>query len=186
MLDFVTLDFETAAYSPESACSVGLVKYRNGRIISSYYSLIRPPQLYIRPDFTDIHGLEVSDVADAPPFCEIWKEIVPFISGFNLAAHNARFDMNILTSTLVYYDIPVPELRYFCTLELARRVWPELKSHALTSLGKEFNISYNAHNALEDAETCGKIVLLAAEKQSAFSIGDFLKTIHVQSKGAAA
>jgi DNA polymerase-3 subunit epsilon len=68
MNDFITIDFETAVQSPESAISIGLVKYRNYQPISTYYSLIRPPELYIRPDFTDIHDLSVSDVKDAPDF----------------------------------------------------------------------------------------------------------------------
>jgi DNA polymerase-3 subunit epsilon len=156
MINFITIDFETATYAPNSACSVGLVKYQNGKAVSSYYSLIRPPNLYIRPDFTDIHGLEIKDIEDASPFCEIWgKEMAPFIDGYLLAAHNARFDMNVLASTLKHYSVPLPDISYFCTLELARHTWPELKSHALSELGKTFDISYNAHNALADAETCG-------------------------------
>jgi DNA polymerase-3 subunit epsilon len=51
---------------------------------------------------------------------------------------------------------------------------PELESHALTSLGKAFNITYDAHNALEDAQTCGNIVLLAAEKSGEKSVKDLL------------
>jgi DNA polymerase-3 subunit epsilon len=67
-MNFVTIDFETAKYSRESACSVGLVKYRDRRAVDTFYSLIRPPSLYIRPDFTEIHGLTADDVKDAPAF----------------------------------------------------------------------------------------------------------------------
>ena len=74
-MNFVTIDFETGMYKPESACSVGLVKYIDGIEIDSYYSLIRPPTLYIRPDFTAIHGLVVEDVKDAPNFAQLWKNI---------------------------------------------------------------------------------------------------------------
>ena len=31
-MNFVTIDFETAKYSRESACSVGLVKYQDGKV----------------------------------------------------------------------------------------------------------------------------------------------------------
>jgi DNA polymerase III epsilon subunit-like protein len=41
-MNFVTIDFETAKYSRESACAVGLVKYQDGKATDSYYSLIRP------------------------------------------------------------------------------------------------------------------------------------------------
>jgi DNA polymerase-3 subunit epsilon len=118
-MNFVTIDFETAKYSRESACSVGLVKHLDGKAADTFYSLIRPPKLYIRPDFTDIHGLTVADVKDAPTFADIWdSDVKPFIGDLPLAAHNA----------------------------------------------------------LDDAMTCGKLVLLSAEKFNAVNIGELLRT----------
>ena len=183
MNDFIAIDFETATYSRESAISVGLVKYRNFRPIASYYSLIRPPELYIRPDFTDIHGLTVGDVKDAPAFADIWKiGVKSFINGFPLAAHNAGFDMGVLRAVLGWYDLAIPELQYFCTCSLARRTWPKLKSHALTALAKKFRIVYNDHNALEDAMTCGKLVQMAAEKFGSADIEELLDAAGVEMK----
>jgi DNA polymerase-3 subunit epsilon len=164
-MDFVAIDFETAKHSRESACSVGMVKFLGGKAADTFYSLIRPPVLYIRPEFTEIHGLTVDDVRDAPNFAEVWESgILPFSGGLPLAAHNAVFDMGVLQAALEWYEIPIPPLKYFCTLTLARAAWPELKSHALTSLGKHFDITYDAHNALEDARVCGLIACMAAEK----------------------
>jgi DNA polymerase-3 subunit epsilon len=161
MNDFIAIDFETAVYSPDSAISIGLVKYRNYRPIESYYSLIKPPKLYIRPDFTDIHGLTVKDVKDARNFKYIWEhEVEGFIGTTILAAHNAPFDMRVLRATLQYYDIPVPAIQYFCSCMLSKKVWPVYRSHSLSNLAEKFGIIYNAHNALADAETCGKIIAL--------------------------
>ena len=180
-MDFVTIDFETAKYSRESACSVGLVKFSGGKAVDTYYSLICPPRLYIRPDFTAIHGLTVDDVRDAPKFDEIWENgIKPFIGDFMLAAHNASFDMGVLSAVLDWYDQEIPALPYFCTCNLSRRTWPELKSHALTALAKNFGIIYDAHNALEDAMTCGKLVLLAAGKFGSVSIEELLSNAEVE------
>jgi DNA polymerase-3 subunit epsilon len=177
MLNFITIDFETGKYSPESAISVGLVKYRNGKAVDNLYSLIRPPSLYIRPNFTEIHGLTVDDIRDAPSFANLWESrILPFIGGMPLAAHNARFDMGILAAVLEWYSLSMPRLNYFCTLALSRRVWPELASHALTFLGETFGISYNAHNALDDAKTCGTITCMAAEQRSSDSLEELLSS----------
>ncbi len=184
MNDFITIDFETATCRPESAISVGLVKYRNYKPVSSYYSLIRPPNLYIRSDFTEIHGLTVNDVRDAPDFGYLWKkEIKGFIGNTMLAAHNAPFDMRVLKAVLEWYELGVPETSYFCTLNLARLAWSQLESHALAALAKNFGIVYNAHNALEDALTCGKMVQLAAEKfEPQKEIKEFLGYMGVQIK----
>jgi DNA polymerase III subunit epsilon len=182
MNDFITIDFETATGKPESAISVGLVKYRNYKPVSTYYSLIRPPNLYIRPDFTEeIHGLTVDDVKDAPDFSYLWKnEINRFIGDTMLAAHNASFDMRVLKAVLEWYELPIPKLSYFCTLNLARLAWPKLESHALVELAENFGIIYNAHNALDDPLTCGKLVQMAAEKfKQEKSIEEFLEEMGV-------
>jgi DNA polymerase-3 subunit epsilon len=174
-MNFVAIDFETAKYSRESACSVGLVKFLNGKAADTFYSLIRPPVLYIRPEFTDIHGLTVEDVRDAPGFAEVWENsLLRFIGDLPLAAHNAAFDMGVLRAALEWYELPVPPLKYFCTLKLARAAWPELKSHALTSLGEHFGIDYDAHNALADAQTCGIIAHKAAKKYACARLGKLL------------
>ncbi|MDR1948682.1 MAG: 3'-5' exonuclease [Spirochaetaceae bacterium] len=183
-IDFVAIDFETAKHSLESACSVGLVRFTDGKETDAFYSLIRPPILYIRPDFTEIHGLTVDDVRDAPVFPVIWEsQILPFIGNLPLAAHNASFDMGVLRAVLQWYELTIPRLRYFDTLALARRVWPKLKSHALPNLGKTFNINYNAHNALDDARTCGGIVLLAAEESGRKSVKELLFSTGLKMRG---
>jgi len=174
-MNFVTIDFETAQYARESACSVGLVKYLNGKETDTFYSLVRPPLLYIRPDFTDIHGLTVDDVQDAPAFSDIWASaILPFIGDLPLAAHNAEFDMGVLREVLRWYKLDIPALRHFCTCNLARRAWPEFHSHALTALAGAFGIIYTAHNALADAQTCGRLALMAAEKFGSTNVTDML------------
>jgi DNA polymerase-3 subunit epsilon len=154
---------------------VGLVKFRGGKATDTFYSLIRPPVLYIRPDFTDIHGLTVDDVRDAPVFAELWENSIrPFIGDLPLAAHKADFDLDILRTVLAWYKLPIPPLKYFCSLQLARAAWPELESNALTSLGEHFGITYDAHNALEDARTCGIIVHKAAERYACTDLGALL------------
>ncbi|GHU60770.1 hypothetical protein FACS189445_1060 [Spirochaetia bacterium] len=182
-MNFIALDFETAKYSRESVCSIGLVRFRNGKALDSFYSLIRPPILYIRPDFTEIHGLTVEDVRDAPTFEDLWETaILPFIGDMPLAAHNAPFDIGVLQAVLEWYALPVPALSYFCTLVLSRNVWPGLVSHSLPNLGKHFDIVYEAHNALDDARTCGDIVCIAAQETGSANLKELLHTARVRMK----
>ena len=180
-MNFVAIDFETAKHSRESACSVGLVEHIGGKAGKTFYSLIRPPELYIRPDFTEIHGLTVDDVKDAPTFADLWDSAIrPFMGDFPLAAHNAPFDMSVLWAVLEWYGLEIPALPYFCTCSLARRTWPDLESYALTALAENFGIIYDAHNALDDARTCGKLVLLSAEKFGSTNISHLLAAAGIE------
>jgi DNA polymerase-3 subunit epsilon len=163
-----------------------LVKFINGKAVDTFYSLIRPPVLYIRPDFTEIHELTVDDVKDAPTFADLWdSDIKPFIGGsesryFPLAAHNASFDMSVLWAVLEWYELDIPPLSYFCTQSLSRSTWPGLKSYALTSLAEKFDITYNAHNALDDAMTCGKLVQMAGAQFGSTNLAELLTTAGVE------
>lgn len=161
-MNFVTIDFETANQYPQSACSVGLARFDcDGNITDKFYSLIRPPRGY--DNFwarnIEIHGITPRDVADAPDFEYIWPEIELFVGEDVLVAHNAEFDMGVLRSLLAHYGIEKPDMRYFCSLRISRKIWPNLPSHALTYLSDHFNMDYQAHNALDDAINCGKVFI---------------------------
>jgi len=80
----------------------------------------------------------------------------------------------VLWAVLEWYKLDIPRLPYFCTLSLARHTWPGLESYSLSALGKHFNIVYNAHNALADAETCGKMALMAAEQFGCTGVAETL------------
>lgn len=158
-MDFVAIDFETADEHPESACSVGLVRMNSkGEVLGTWYSLIKPPYFcrFARGN-TAIHGLCARDVRDAHDFAYLWPDIRWFIGESVLVAHNARFDMGVLKSLLEYYKLEIPDTAYFCSLEVSRRVWPLLGSHALEALSERFGLKYNAHNALDDAGNCAKV-----------------------------
>lgn len=178
-LDYVAIDFETANTYANSACSVGLVRFIDGQEVASLYSLICPAKMYFIPEWTEeIHHISYDDVRNKPQFPEAWNTLVaPFLEqvpGLPLVAHNAGFDMNVIRSCMDYYGMPVPQLYYFDSLKVAQRTWPELECHRLTYLGEKFLIQYDAHNALDDSRTCGKIVWLAAKAQDADSVDGLL------------
>lgn len=181
-MNFVTIDFETANQYPQSACSVGLVRFDSeGKILDTFYSLIKPPKGFDRFNAgnIEIHSITPSDVHDSPDFAYIWPEIEYFIGDDFLVAHNAAFDMGILKSLLNYFEIPVPEIRYLCSLRISRKIWPKLPSHALTSLSEHFGFDYNAHNALDDAVNCGKVFIKACNGKL-YSLEDLRKFLIVR------
>ncbi len=180
-LDYIAIDFETANMYKNSACSVGLVRFINGKETDSCYSLIHPAKMYFIPEWTEqIHHISYNDVRDKPYFPEIWDTMVmPFINqtpGIPLVAHNGyMFDMPVIKDCCSYYGMEIPKLDYFDSLIIAKKTWPELDSHKLTQLGEYFGIEYLAHDALEDSKTCGQIIKFAAEKWKVDSVEELLK-----------
>ena len=194
-MDFVAIDFETGTREKNSAISVGLVKFEGSEKTDSFYTLIRPPVLFIDPYNTSIHHLTINDVIDAPSFDNLFPQIKDFVGKLPFVAHNAGFDMGVLKATLIHYGIPVPQYKYFDSVHLSRKIFPELESHKLTSLGEYFGIEYDAHNALSDADTCGQVVLNCAKRLlsqnkikgpskdlTTLTVQNFLKSASVQLK----
>ena len=180
-LDYIAIDFETANQYRNSACSVGLVHFIDGKEVDSCYSLIHPAKMYFIPEWTEtIHHISYNDVRNKPYFPEIWDTMVmPFVNktpGVPLVAHNGNmFDMPVIQSCCEYFGMDVPKLEYFDSLVVAKKTWPELESHRLTELGAHFGIEYLAHDALEDSRTCGQIIKPAADKWGVSSVEELLK-----------
>ena len=76
-------------------------------------------------------------------------------------AHNAGFDMSVIRECCKYYGMNIPNVQSACSLKAAKQAWQGLKCYKLTYLAEKFGIEYDAHNALDDARTCGMIYAVA-------------------------
>ncbi len=164
-MNFVAIDFETANSSRLSACSIGLTEMKNGKLFKEEYFLIKPPEGTIFNPFNKkIHGISEKDVAQEPEFDEIWKEIFPYFNETTVIAHNAPFDFGVLRDTLEFYKIPFPKFHYGCTVQLSRKLWPNLEKHRLDSMAEFLGLTFSHHHAGEDARICAYIGLKALKK----------------------
>ena len=156
---FAAIDFETADYGRDSACSIGVAIVRDGTLVESVHRLIRPPEREFK--FTWLHGLAWEQVADAPPFGSVWCEIEALLDGIDLlAAHNAGFDRSVLAACSERCDLPVSERRFVCSMGVARKVWG-IHPTRLSDVCARLDIPLNHHHALSDAEACARILLAA-------------------------
>ena len=172
-MNFVAIDFETANSSRDSACSLGMVKVLDDRIVEEWYELIKPPKMLFEPINVSIHGITAKDVVNAKTFGELWSEIYSFIDGYQVVAHNASFDFSVIRKCLDTYDLDYPEFDYYCTVIASKISWPELSRHDLHSLSDFLNIELEHHNALADAKACAKILIDAARNMNAQSLDEF-------------
>ena len=174
MLDYTTLDFETANAFRGSPCSIGLVKVRDGVPVARRHWLMRPPEGRdeFEPFQVALHGITPGMVADAPRWREILPDIVAFIGEDVVVAHNAAFDIGVLRSACLADGIPWPAFRFLCTLVLSRRAL-QLPSYRLPFVARALGVDFeNHHHALADANGVVKIVNALASLIRAGSIED--------------
>jgi DNA polymerase-3 subunit epsilon len=173
-LDFTAIDFETANSSSASACSVGLVKVRDGDVVDTASWFIKPPLGYdhFNEWNTRIHGIMAPDVVDALLWSEQLADLVAFADGDHLVAHNAGFDMGVIASACRASFVDIPSFSYLCSLQVARRTY-NLDSYRLpvAAMAAGFE-DFHHHDALADSQACAAIVVHAARRHDADSIAE--------------
>ncbi len=179
-MNFTSIDFETANAKRNSACSVAVVVIENGRMTDSYNTLIRPPEMLFDEGNISIHQITPDMVENAPTFAQIWPTLRTYLDNRIVIAHNAFFDMSVLRSCIWDYHLPKPHFKTACTVQISRKVWPDLPNHKLNTMGDFFKIKFHHHDALDDAKVCAKIPLVAGRAVGANSMEELLEKINLQ------
>ncbi len=161
MSKIVAIDFELANRDFLSACAIGIVVYEDGVITFEKGYLIKPPDHvgYFIQEFIDIHNIKAEDVEHALSFDVLFDKLLHHFDNAVLVAHNAAFDMAVLKTLLVFYNITFPSLRYTCTVSLSRVLFKGLSNHKLNTVASYLNIPLDHHQAHSDAKACMYIVL---------------------------
>ncbi|MGF2948615.1 3'-5' exonuclease [Microbacterium alcoholitolerans] len=165
-LDFTAIDFETANSSPASACSVGLVRVRDGKVTAQTGWLIRPPAGHDEFNMWNIkiHGIHPHEVADAATWSQQIDRLCAFAGTDVLVAHNAGFDLNVLRRSCEVTGIAAPPYRSLCSLAVARKTY-DLDSYRLPKAAAAAGFGEFAHHdALADARACAQIIIDAARR----------------------
>lgn len=173
-LDFTAVDFETANSFAASACSVGLVKVRDGRVVDEASWFIRPPSGYdhFSEWNTRIHGIVASDVDTAQQWHEQLGDLTEFADGDTLVAHNAGFDMGVIRAACAASEVDVPQFRYLCSLRVARKTY-NLDSYRLPAAAMAAGFEdFRHHDALADSQACAAIILHAAKRHGAATLSE--------------
>lgn len=156
---FTAIDFETANQQSNSACQLGIAVVDKGIIVERKSWLIKPPSKLFT--FSDLHGITYQMVKDQPEFPAVWSEAKQYIEQQIIAAHNVDFDLGVLLDTLSFYHLPIPKIYAIDSLEAARKAWPNLLNHKLSTVAAHLKVTLNHHDALSDAEACAQIILQA-------------------------
>jgi len=159
----VMLDFETTGLSPamgDRITEVAALRIEGGRITERYVSLV-DCGVRIPAFITSLTGITQQMVDTAPPASRVVPELLDFIGGDTLSAHNASFDEKFLVAEAGRLQLSCGHAALVCSLKLSRRVFPNLASYKLGQLSRQLGIAFrgNAHRAEADAEVAAEVLL---------------------------
>ena len=154
---YVTFDFETTD-TDAATCGVveiGAARVVNGEIVERFHSMVNPFRP-ISPKATAVHGYTDADVANAPPFHEVFTQFHAFVGQDLLIAHNGmKFDVPVLRRLAAGRD-GVDTLAFYDTFPLVRSLSQD--SGKQEDLAHRFGIDCGrAHHALDDAITLAHV-----------------------------
>jgi len=146
------VDLETTGMSASRhrIIEIAIIRIEGNKIVDTFTSLINP-EVSIPPFITHLTGISKYDVEDAPIFAKVKHKVKKLLKGATFVAHNVWFDYSFIKSELERVDVPF-ESRRCCTVRLSRRLFPQYKTHKLSSLIERFGFTYSSrHRAYDDA-----------------------------------
>ena len=168
--DIVVFDLETTGLSSanDRIIEFAAIKYHIGddyelTECGSYHTYINPER-DIPEKITELTGISNETVADAPTEAECIQDIKAFfngciISGYNIDNFDVKFMMELYGRFGLFFE-PIGSVDgiKMARNRLVRGV--DVEGYKLSGVGDYFGIVFQAHSAMEDTRTTGKLIQL--------------------------
>ena len=181
---YVAFDFETTGLSPatDRIIEIAAIRFVDGEISDRFVTLVNPDQ-NIPAMITKITGISNQMVASKPFEKEIVDDLMSFIGGDPLVAHNINFDKKFLDALCDRYDKEPNQNPMFDTLQLARCLAFGEAVFNLGSISEYFGLSSSgSHRAEKDTENCGEIFLYLIEELASYPLEVITKVLSLMKK----
>jgi DNA polymerase-3 subunit epsilon len=170
----IVLDTETTGMPVERGhriIEIGAVEIINRTLTGRQFHYYIHPERAIDEGAQAVHGISLDDLAGKPKFAAIADELIEFLRGGELIAHNAAFDVGFLDAE--FARLPEgPKTRSLAvvtdTLAMARERYPGQRN-SLDALCKRLgvdNAHRNLHGALLDAELLADVYFAMTSGQT--------------------
>ncbi len=162
---YAIVDIETTGgkYNEEGITEIAIHKYDGHQVVDSFISLINPER-DIQPFVVNLTGINNKMLRNAPKFYEVAKRIIEITTNCIIVAHNSSFDYRILRTEYrrLSFDF---ERQTLCTVELSKKLIPDLESYKLGRLCRALGIPVtDRHRANGDAIATVKLFKMLLDK----------------------
>jgi DNA polymerase-3 subunit epsilon len=163
----IVLDFETTGLyydQGDRVTEIAALRIRGDRIVERFESLVNC-DMRIPAYIAKFTGISQSMVDTAPAAAGVFRKLLQFIGSDPVIAHNAGFDQAFLDSECRRWGLTHQVPDFICSLQIARRLLPEMKSHALGCLASRLGIPFapGAHRAAVDATVTANVLFRAVD-----------------------
>ena len=172
---FAVTDIETTGGQPHnnSIIELGVCFIKNNVLMGRYHSLFKP-DVRLPPFITKLTGITDDMLQDAAQLSSEIVRIQKLFENAVFVAHNVNFDYSFVRSAMLNEGLEWNPQR-LCTMRLARRAFPGLRSYGLSSVARHLGIVQDeAHRALSDAETAAQIFIQSCKVLGEMEIGKLL------------
>lgn len=150
--DYVVVDVETTGLHPETDEIIEVAAIRSiGGKFEVYRTLVFPRNRI--PEFvTQLTGIRNIDVMNAPQIKKVAPQLLDFIRGLPVVAHNAPFDVKFIAAAFRNIGANI-DIRYIDTVPMARMAFPGMQNYKLGTLIESLNLiqGKQQHRAESDA-----------------------------------
>jgi DNA polymerase-3 subunit epsilon len=161
-LDYAVVDVEATGTRPwagDRITEIAVVAVRGGIVAETFETLVNPERP-IPPFVTRLTHISWEMVKKAPRFRDICDDVVRAMEGTIFVAHNAQFDWRFVSTEVERATGRHLDGRRLCTVKLARKLLPQLRSRRLDYLAMHYGVTITArHRAGGDAVATAKILL---------------------------
>lgn len=168
---YAIVDIETTGgkYNEEGITEIAIHKYDGHQVVDRFISLINPER-EIQPFVVNLTGINNDMLRNAPKFYEVAKRIIEITTDCIIVAHNSSFDYRILRTEFKRLSYTF-ERETLCTVELSKKLIPDLESYKLGRLCRTLGIPItDRHRANGDAIATTKLFQLLMDKDLQKSI----------------
>ncbi|MGT2960512.1 bifunctional DnaQ family exonuclease/ATP-dependent helicase [Streptococcus caballi] len=163
---YAVVDLEaTGANHTASIIQVGIVILEDGKIVQTYETDVNPHEA-LNEHIIKLTGITDEQLAQAPDFSQVAREIYELIEDCVFVAHNVKFDANLLAEHLFLegYELRTPRVD---TVELAQVFYPTLEKYTLGNLANYLGLDLShAHTAIDDAKATAQLFFKIKEKMA--------------------
>ena len=170
---FCVVDLETTGGSPATCAitEVGACKVRRGEVLGTFQSLVNP-DCRIPAFISSLTGIDQILVAEAPTIEGVLPNLLEFLRGTVLVAHNARFDVSFLNTALGRAGYPHLSNDVVDTAKLARKILAgEVPNHRLETLARYLRCAHKPnHRAYPDVLATIDVLHHLIERVAGFGV----------------